>query len=66
VTAKLLIQPHPIVDETCSCDRLAMLKSQGGDETRTEFTPEEGMLLREFFELLYQINEREKVCHIEP
>lgn len=32
------------------------------DENRTDFTPEEGNLLREFFDLLYQINEREHVC----
>jgi hypothetical protein len=37
-------------------------EEQEVDENRTEFSSEEGMLLREFFDLLYQINEREKIC----
>ncbi len=50
--------------ETCN---LKCLKVQPGDEqerdeTRTKFLPEEEMLLREFFDLLYQINKREKIC----
>lgn len=37
-------------------------EEQEVDENRTEFSSEEGMLLREFFDLLYQINEREQIC----
>jgi len=37
-------------------------EEQEVDENRTAFSSEEEMLLREFFDLLYQINEREHVC----
>ncbi len=37
-----------------------MDKNQNPDEVR-EFTPEEGKLLYEFLELLYEIDQREKV-----
>lgn len=37
-------------------------EEQEVDENRTEYSSEEEILLREFFDLLYQINEREHVC----
>ena len=54
------------MDDVSTCDREPKTdlgsETKELDESRTSFSLEDGLVLREFFDLLHRINEREHVC----